>query len=238
MRRVNKFNEMNKRISNLGKASAKRMEYDLTHRFSFAWDTSYTNLDGETVATTLGDGLAFMSAAHTATGSATTFRNFVANNPALSKAGLEGAEKLFATQMIDSNGETIFPQPDTLITTNDPNTVNTALEYLKSYSDPNAGHEGVMNQYYGRYRHVALPYLSTDANGVYDSAKAGYWFLVCLEEKDSVLKVLSAPRMIPEGKYSDKEFDTMDWLFGSHAAYRAEIVRPHWAVGSKGDGTA
>lgn len=238
MRTGNKYRVMNNRISNLGKSAAKRMEWDLTHRFTFGTATSYTNLDGDTVSTTTGDGFQLFYSAHAVTGSATTYRNIVANNPLLSKGGIEAAEKLFSTQMIDSNGETIQEVPDCLVTTNDPNTVNTALEYLKSTTAPDAGSDGVYNVLGNKYRLIVLPYLSTTAAGVYDSTKAKYWMLANLMGTDAVCKVLSNPTMIPPTQNDGKEFETMDWKFACHASYAIEIVRAQWVTLSKGNGDA
>lgn len=238
MRVGNKYREINKSIEGLAVSSAKRMEWDLTHRFTFAWSTSYTNVDGTTVATTVGDGLALMSTAHTITGGALTFRNSVANNPPLSKSGLEGAERLFATQMIDNNGELIFDQPDTIITTNDPTVVNIALQYLKSVGDVDGAHSGLYNPFEGKYRLIALPYLSTTAAGAYDSTKSGYWFLACLSSTDAICRILQHPTFIPPTENDGKEFETMDWKFATHAAYAIEIIRAQWIVGSKGDSSA
>jgi hypothetical protein len=238
MRRGNKYREMDESISGLAESAAKRMEWDLTHRFTFAFATSYTDIDGDTVTTTIGDGLALMSASHTVNGSSTTFRNAIANNPPLSKSGLEAGEKLFATQMIDNNGELIFENPDTLITTNDPTVVNTALEYLHSYGDVDGAHEGIYNAYMGKYRLIVLPYLSTTAAGAYDSTKANYWFLANLRKTDAMAKILERPTFIPPTENDGKEFETMDWKFACHAAYALLILRANWLVGSKGDSTA
>jgi len=172
------------------------------------------------------------------TGTSTTFRNIVANNPVLSKGGLEAAEKLFATQMIDSNGELINEVPDTLITSNDPNTVNTALEYLRSTSAPDAGVAGVYNVYNSKYRLLILPFLATTAAGAYDSTKATYWMLANLKGTDAVLRILQNPTFIPPTENDGKEFETMDWKFGCHAAYAIEILRGQWIVLSKGDASA
>lgn len=238
MREGNKYGEINKKISGLAQSTAKRWEWDLTHRFTFAWSTSYTDIDGDTVDTTIGDTLAFMSSAHTVTDSATTFRNAIANNPPISKSGIEAGEKLFATQMIDNNGESIFPQPDTLVTTNDPTIVNIALQYLKSYADIDGAHAGIVNPFMGRYRLVVLPYLATTAAGVYDSTKAGYWFLLDVANTDAFCKVLARPTFIPPTQYDGMEFETMDWKFATHGSWAIEILRAQWAVGSKGDSSA
>jgi len=238
MRIGNKYREIDKSIAGLAVSAAKRMEIDLTHRFTFGFATSYTDVDGDTVDTTIGDTLALFSSVHTVTGSSSTFRNAIANNPPLSKSGLEMAEKLFATQMLDNNGETIFENPDSLITSNDPTVVNTALEYLHSVADVNSSNSGIYNPYGGKYRLIVLPYLSTTAAGVYDSTKANYWMLANLSSTDALLKILQRPTFIPPTENDGKEFETMDWKFACHAAFAILILRAQWIVGSKGDASA
>lgn len=238
MRKYAKYNLINKAINGLARSVAKRMEWDLTHRFTFANLPSYTNLDGDTVSTTVGDGLPLLSTAHTVPGSSTTFRNRIANNPLLSKGGIEAGEKLFATQMIDTNGELITDSPTHLVISNDPNTKNTAKEYLRSIADPTAAHAGVTNVYQGAYQLLVLPYLATTAAGVYDSTRATMWFLVNLDHKDAYLKVGQAPTFISPEESDGKEFETMDWKYGAFASYAITIVDPRWVVGSLGDASA
>ncbi len=238
MRVGSKYRDMDQRINNLGRSTAKRMEWDLTHRFTFGTATTYTNLDGESVDIAVGDALQLFYSLHTVTGSATTFRNIVANNPLLSKGGIEAAEKLFATQMIDSNGELINEVPDTLITTNDPTTVNIALEYLKSTSAPDGSVSGIYNVLGNKYKLVVLPFLSTTAAGAYDSTKAGYWMLANLKGTDAICKVLEYPTFIPPTENDGREFETMDWKFATHAAFALMILRANWVILSKGDGSA
>lgn len=238
MRRYAKYNEIDRALSGMADSVARRMEMDKTHRFTFATATSYTDLDGDTVATTVGDSYALAYTAHTVPGSATTYRNIIANNPVLSKGGLEAAEKLFATQMIDTNGQLVFYTPDTLITTNDPTVVNTARQYLGSSADPEAAQAGVTNPYNGKYRHIVLPFLSTTAAGAYDSTKANYWFLACLARKDAYCMVGQAPMLIPPTENDGKEFETMDWKYAAFGSFALTITDPRWIVMSKGDASA
>lgn len=238
MRRYAKYDEINRRLSGMAESVARRMEMDKTHRFTFAASTSYTDLDGDSVATTVGDGLALASTAHTMPGTATTFRNLIANNPVLSKGGLEAGEKLFATQMIDTNGQLVFYEPDALIISNDPTTVNIAKQYLGSYADIDAAHEGVMNPYQGKYRLIILPFLATTAAGAYDSSKANYWFLANLSRKDALCYVGQSPILIPPTEYDGKEFETMDWKYASFGSYALVISDARWIVMSKGDASA
>ena len=238
MRKAAKYNKIMGRISNLATSAAKRLEWDLTHRFSFATAESYTNLDGDTVTTTVGDGEALAYTEHTVPGTTTTYRNRIANNPALSKGGIEAAELLFASQIPDTNGELVVDTPTHIIVHNNPNVVNTALEYLRSVAAPEQDNSGVTNVYKGKYTLIILPYLATTAAGAYNSAKKDYWFLANLNHKDAVLKVLQSPTFIPPTDNGGKEFETMDWKFGCHAAYAIEIIDPRWICMSSGDGVA
>lgn len=63
MRIYDKYNEMLDAIKAIGETAANRLELDMTHRFTFANATSYTDMDGVTVATTVGDGLALTTIA-------------------------------------------------------------------------------------------------------------------------------------------------------------------------------
>lgn len=56
MRTYDKYREINRVLTGLGEATAQRMELDLTHRFTFGTATSYTDMDGLTVSTVVGDG--------------------------------------------------------------------------------------------------------------------------------------------------------------------------------------
>jgi hypothetical protein len=238
MRKFAKYDEINRALSGLAESTARRMEMDLTHPFTFGADGSYTNLDGDSVTLTSGDGQYLFDTDHSMPGTSTTFRNIVANNPVLSKGGLEAAEKLFATQMIDTNGQLIFYEPDTLITTNDPTTINIARQYLGSTADVESNNAGVLNPFEGRYRHIILPFLSTKASGAYDSTKANYYMLACLARTGARLLVAQEPMLIPPTENDGKEFETMDWKYATLGSFTPVFNDIRWIVFCKGDGSA
>jgi len=236
MRKYDKYREISRVLSGLGAASAQRMELDLTHRLTFATATSYTDQDGITVATTVGDGLALLHAAHTVKGSSTTYRNRIANNPAFSRSGLEAGELLAASQMIDSKGNKIVVNLDTIITSQDPSTVNTVKEFLQSTGSLATSNSGNVNVYKGKYRHLVLPYLATTNTGARDSSKEAYWFLASLAHTDAILEISEMPHMIaPSPGGNGEDFDNDDWMFKSSAAYGIIISDPKWIIGSSGD---
>lgn len=240
MRRYNKYTDVVARLTNLGKLPARRMELDLQHRIGFATATSYVNKSGRTIDTTVGDTLALASTAHTVRGSSATFRNRLANNPVFSRGALEGMEQMIVENSINQFGEKVTIPYDILWTTDDQNTINTVREFLRSTSAPDQNNSGVVNVYGGKYKHVILSRVATDANGAVDSSKAKYWGLASSENSQAFLGINEEPRMkTPAANGNNAEdFSTEDWNFGSTAGYFIVIPGARWFAISTGDATA
>ena len=239
MRHYNKYMEVVSRLTNLGAVAGKRMELDLSLRIAFATATSYTDMDGDTVNTTCGDGYAWAYTAHTVKGSSTTFRNRLANNPVFSKGALEGMEQMIIENSINQFGEKITIPYDILWTTDDPNTVNTVKEFLKSTASPDALNAGVVNVYSGKYRHVILPRVAMTATGAVDSTKAKYWGLASSTNSQAILAINEEPNLkasSPTG--NSTEFSTEDFNFGVTAGYFIVIPGARSFTLSTGDATA
>lgn len=236
MRTQNKYPEVVQRLTNLGRQVANRMDLDMAHRIGFAASTSYTDMDGQTVDTTVGDGLALASTAHTVRGSSTTYRNILSGNPRLSKGALEGMERLVVEETINQFGEKMVMPFDILWTTDDPNTVNTAKEYLQSTADVEGGNSGVKNVYMSKYRHVILPRVATTAAGAVDTTKRYYWGLASSQYTTANLGIWEEPHIkTPANLNAGEDFATDDWNFGSRGGYGLCIVSGAWFKISKGD---
>lgn len=239
MRTQNKYSEVVARLTNLGSLAANRMDLDMTHRITFGTATSYTDMDGRTVDTTLGDNLALFSTVHTVRGSSTTYRNRLANNPVVSRGSLEGMEKLVVEETINQFGEKKSITFDIIFTADDPVTINTVRELLKSTASVSAPNAGVENVYKGKYRHVILPRLATTASGAVDSTKAKYWGLASSMMSSAYLGVHEEPRLkSPTPGSNAEDFATDDWNFGVRAGYFITVVNGVWIKFSSGDGTA
>ena len=239
MRSQGKYTDVQARLTNLLPTVMNRMELDLQHRFTFGAATSYTDLDGRTVDTTVGDGFQLFYTAHTVRGSSSTFRNRLANNPQLSRGGLEGMEKMRIENGINQFGEKVPVSDDILWTTDDPNTINTARELLQSTAEVSSANNGVVNVYQGKYRHVKLSRVATDANGNVDSTKAKYWGLVSSMRSAFYLGVHEEPHVIPptpRGNSDDALTD--DWLFNVRGGWLIVIPAASFCGFSSGDGTA
>lgn len=239
MRTQNKYPEVVARLTNLGRQVANRMDLDLAHRITFASATTYVDMDGETVAIDIGDTLALASSVHTLRGSATTYRNVLANNPRLSKGSLEGMEQLCAENTLNQFGEKMVMPFDILWTTDDPNTINTAREYLQSTADPDATHSGVTNVYMSKYRHVVLPRVATTAAGAVDTTKRYYWGLASSQYSTAYLGIWEEPHLkTPAPLNAGEEFSTDDWQFGARGGYGITVVSGAWFKISYGDSSA
>ena len=239
MRRFNKYPEVVRRLTNLAQLPANRMELDLSHRIGFGTATTYTDKDASVVDITVGDALALFSTAHLLTGTATTYRNRLAGNPVLSKGALEGIERLVTEETLNNLGEKITVPFDILWTTDDPNTVNTAMEYLKSVAAPDFANSGVANVYKAKYKHVILPLVPTTASGAADNAKRRYWGIASSMISDAHLGIWENPHLkTPSDMNAGEEFSTDDWNFGVRAGYGIGIVSGRWVKASTGDGSA
>lgn len=224
MRRFNKYPEVIGRLESLSGFAEQRMELDLTHRLTFAESTSYVDMDGATVDLTGGDTLAIVSASHTLTGSASTWSNVITGNPQFSKGGLEAAEVIANTNIFTNFGERRIMNFNTIVTTDDPNTINTVKEYLNSTADLSAPNSGVVNVYKGKYKHVVLPRLATTASGAYDSTKAKRWFLIAAGQGvmgwQAYLGIWETPNLkSPSAGNNGEDVHNDNWTFGTRAAY-------------------
>ena len=231
MRKYDKYRQIEKKMRGLGNSTAMRIELDLTHLFTFGLQgTSYTNMDGETVSTTTGDGVQIFSNSHTITGGSTNVDNLIGATP-FSRTALETAERLFRN-MVNNNDVKVVPQPNTIITSDEPALVNLVKEFMKSTGAPDTT-ERADNVYKGKYEHVILPYLATTNIGAPTSTGRYYWMLADLKAKDAVLEFSENPTFtMGEPGNGGVDFDTDDIKAKSSASYSYGILDFKWIVGS------
>jgi hypothetical protein len=226
MRDENRYSEVGSLITNLTTFCDQRIELDLTHRLTFASATSYTDMDGDTVDLTVGDGLELVKSAHTLKFSSTTYSNRVSGDPVFSRGGLEAAESLAVTNILSNFGERRVINFNTIVTGDDPNTVNAVKQFLGSGTDVDQNNSGVLNPYRGKYRHVILPYLATTATGATDSTKRRYWFLAATGQGtmgwQAYFGVWETPHLKDQStdeRGSNHDYSRDQWTFGARAGY-------------------
>ncbi len=235
MRDAGKNREIKDLVDVLTRTIPSGIELDLSHRLTFAWSTSYADRDGETVSTTVGNGLALISASHTLTGSATTYSNQIPSNPAFSKTALIAAEKLAVENTYDNLWVKKALTFNTIITTDDPDTCNAVKELLNATADTATSNSGTFNVYKNSYVHVKAPLIATDANGWVDTNKRKYWFLTATEASDFYYSELNAPYIVKPEEANGKDISSENWTYVAWGDYGIAIVSGRWIKGSKWD---
>src|SRR3990167_2009661 len=191
MRKYDKYREIEKKMRGLGESTAQRIELDLTHLFTFGLQgASYTNMDGETVNTVTGDAVAIFSNSHTITGSSDVVDN-LNGTLAFNRTNLEAGERLFRN-MVNMNNVKVVPNPNCIITGDDPAIVNVVKEFMQSIGAPDTAARAD-NVYKGKFQHIVLPFLATDSVGAPSSTGRYYWMLADLKKKDAILEFSEMP---------------------------------------------
>lgn len=220
----NKYPEVRSDLEAVGGKLWRGYALDLTHKFTFAFDTSYTDRDGETVTVTGGDGAALCADTHTMN-DGSTFDNKISAR--LSEAGLESAEEL-GMAFIDHNGQLVAPRFDTLITSTHPETAHMARRLVGQPMQTDTEFNNI-SVYQGKYRHVELPYLDTTAAGAKNTAKSRFWFIM-----DSSMKrnLKSAVRAFPNPEAPTRDPDNNNIQFKAKMWYDIGHLDANFIVGS------
>lgn len=226
-----------KKITSLATHVPQRMALDLTHQLTFATATSYTDMDGDTVATAMGDTYALAYATHTLTSAADTYTNVITGNPVFSAGALEVAMGLTNSEILNNFGEQRVMNFNTVVTANDPSTIREVRQLLQSTADPDATHSGVVNTYKGLFRHVILPRLATSATGAYDSTKIKYWFYIAVGQWEAHLGIWEAANLKkPAPGNNGEDLHNDSWTFGCRGGYGITIVSGRGCMHSTGAG--
>jgi hypothetical protein len=238
MRDENRYPEVGALITNLTHFCPQREELDATHRLTFITSTSYTDMDGESVDVTGGDTLAIASTVHSLKFSSTTWSNRLAGDPAFSRGALEAAESLTTSDILSNFGERRVMNFNTIISSDDPTTVNEIKVFLNSTADVDQNNSGVMNVYKNKYRHLILPYLATTATGARDATKRRWWFLAALNQGANGLQAYfgswePAHMVAMPASGNNMEDPHRDvWSYGTRSGYGFTIVSGRGIIAS------
>lgn len=218
-------------LRNLNECMADRLDFELTMRFTYATATSFTNMDGDTVTTTMGDGLAFAYSAHTCKFDSATYRNRVAGDPIFSKGGFQAARLLANTNIVDNFGARKAMDFNVIVTGDDPSTVDEVQQFLNSVSDNSQNNSGVTNTQKGKWRHIILPYLAYTALKAYDSTKRRHWFIAAIGQGVNGLQAYNLIWERPFLKKPGHDDYSADVLtLGARASWGMEIVSGRGAI--------
>ena len=238
MRMFDKYDEIYRRMRLMGKSAERRMELDLASLLSYAWSSSYTNLDGETVTTTTPDGNTLIDPTHACNESSNTYSNEIGTtHTAFDQNVLEKLEELFNNFLDESDGRNVPIGPDTIITGRHAPTVHAVKRVMASeYYTENANNSA--NSAKNSYSHLVVPFLDYNAQTeVRDSNKYRYCFLAALKDKD-VNRFLVEMSQDVRFEPPEQVFESSTWEFLTTALYDFGTLGANFISGTKGDGTS
>ena len=228
-RRLWKQTEIKREIERLTKFVPNREDLDLSMFFSFGTSTSYVNQDGATVDISTWDGLSLFNTAHTLKGSSTTYRNIVSWNPQISRSALEAAEQLIVRETYNNLGQTMAMEFDTIFSTDDPQTVNTIRELLKSTASVSAPNAWVENVYQAKYKHVVLKRIDMTPIWAKDITKAKMWGLASSMNSTFHHDVYMSPFLTTPAQWNNGEdILTLDWTYTTTGSFWNCVVDGRW----------
>lgn len=235
LRNDNRYGEIGQLITDLSTFCENRQDLDLTHRLTFCTSSSYTNMDGETVTVTVGDGNPLAYATHTLAFSSTTYSNRVTGDPAFSQGSYEAALLLGTTQTYNNFGEQRLMDWNTIVTGTDPSTARTVQQMLQSMADIDAVQAGIVNVYRNNKRHIELPYLASTASGAYDSTKRRWWFLIAVGMNGWQAYVgdwISPTLKTPAPGNNGEDVHNYNWTYSAYCRYGIAVVSGKGLVAS------
>lgn len=232
MRTQNRYPQVASLITNLTHFCPQRIDLDLTHRLTFANVASYTDMDGETVDNTTGDGNPIGFATHTLAFSPTTYTTIVPGNPVFSQSAAEAGELLMSTQIFSNFGQKRIKNFTNIIIADTPTVFNKTRQLVQSTADVTQANPNVKNMYIGKYQVLLLPYLATDASGAPDLTKKNWWFFGAIGQGTMGLQAYygewEAPHMNaePASGNNGENTHTDTWYYGARAGYGSVFVSP------------
>ena len=237
MRNDNRYQQVGTMLRKLNEFCPNRQDLDLTHRLTFATSTSYVDMNGNTVDTTMGDNLALLNSAHLLSFSSTTYNNIVTGNPAFSQGSYESAKLIAATQVLTNFGERRTMNYNTIATGQDPATIRTVKQLLNSMADIDAAQSGVVNVYKDGTKHVVLPYLDSTASGAYDSTKRRWWFYMATGQGTDgwqayVGNWITPQLRTPSAGNNGEDIHNLNWTFSTYCRFGIAVLSGRGAVGS------
>lgn len=236
LRMFDKYSEIMDRMRGMGKAAERRMELDLASLLLYAWSTSYTNMDGETVTTSTPDGLALMSTAHTCKGSSNTFSNHLVANTAISTTAIEDMEELANGFLDQADGRNYPIMLNTIITGRHAPTVHTVKRILTSENLQGSA-DNDKNDFRGSYKHIIVPFMDVlPATEVRSSTYSKYFFLASLSPEDNGFAIEVSQDIQFEAP--EQVFESSTWQYLTTALYDFGTTKANFIVGSKGTGVS
>lgn len=207
----------------------------LAHRLTF-WHSSSYVYDWDTIDITVWDWFPLFYTAHTLTWSSVTYSNIITWNPQFSKWALEIAERSFVEGAFDNFWNKKLIEPDTIVSTDDPNTINQIRELMKATANVDSNNAWTDNVYRNKYKHTVISRIATTETWQVDTTKRKYWGLVSSRTSDLNLAILNEPYVKTPMDWDNwEEFSSENWNYLSATDVWIATVTWKWLRWSKWD---
>ena len=232
MRKFDLHNQITQVIKTLVDSAFDDVDQSFADRLIQGWDTSYTDVYGDTVSAVGPDGLALFSASHTNPVEASvTYSNIITDgtntNPYLSRAAIVHWRSLGKVHK-DPNGKTRPINYDSIIVT--PHNEDLVDRICNSEFLPGTGNND-KNPLKGQIKNIHVWERSQTASDATDAKE--YWYMYDSSQKDETLMGLFSERPgldAPEQVYVNKNWEySCDFFYTIGTGYQAYVA------GSKGD---
>jgi len=231
MRKFDRYDQANELVETIVDEAWNDLDQSLADVLIKGWDTSYTDVWGDTVASVGPDGLALFSASHSNNVTSETFSNIINDgtnsNPALSREAIIYQIKTGRINK-DVNKKNRGIRYDLLIVP--PSLEDLAYRIVESDKIQGSADNDTNNWLKKRVKILVWERLESAADA---TDAAAYWFMADSRKLVKVLKLLFAEKPTldpPEILYKNKEWDwTIDFYYTLGFGY------PLGIAGSKGD---
>lgn len=230
MRKFDLHNQIDSIVRSITDDAFDKVDQSLADHLIHGWDTTFTDVYGDTTSGQGPDGLALFSALHTNPVTSNTYSNIISDgtntNPPLSRQAIVYM-RAQGLKFKDPNNKTRSVYYDTLIISGDLEDEADRIcnsEYLPGSMNNDK------NPLKGKIKIVVWPRLATASDG---TDGTGYWFLADSSGLNETLQCLFAERPsldAPDQVYVNKNWDySLDFFYTIGLGYQAYIS------GSKGN---
>lgn len=212
-------------VSSVAQDSFDKVDQSMADVLTGGWDTSYTDVYGDTETAVGPDGLALFSTAHTNNVTSATYRNQIKDsagteNPALSRDAIVTARK-DAMVHSDPNGIVRPVRLNKLLVT--PTNEDLAERIILSNQMSGTGNNDT-NPLNGKVSIMTWERLETDGQG---NSQSNYWFMYDESKVGESLKAFFAERPsldAPEQVYKNKNWEySVDYYYTLGRGYQAYV---------------
>lgn len=225
---------MSDKVRELARSANLRIEHDITMRFRYGNQTTFTNVSNNPVNIACADTKAWIATDHPIPNSSAVNNNSLGTLPFNKENFVTGLNK-FRGFKNAKNLKITGMKVTHLVTSDDEEMGDMVDRVMKSSKTPGSA-ENDLNPLSTRgIQHIKLPYLTTDGAGVFDSTSRFHWFLVCQPQSELFMKQAEAPTPVfpPSLGQGDPNMPiTGDHKVTVRGTYALYMRRPIWGVGS------